>query len=845
MNKSGRRLGVVSVVVFLHLGAMAVTSDYRVSVVVQTGGTLSAIDTYTSINNQRKVALTGRDSTGSRVFVCTETGQLSAVSFTGSSSRTFLGASINNESPAQTASRDQVSGSPPTYFERKWSETGSFTVVGRSPTHYDSAQSFVDVNDSGVVAFMALTGGSLNTSLFAGTAEPPTQLASWGGTVSIRPQISNNNLIVVRDNTNRILLYPYPAGTPIFIAGTSNGFTTTGAWPGISADGSVVSFYGDRGNGPGIFASVRRADGTWQLIPVSGDGLEPAGGFTAFDPNQRVGVIADGDVSVEKHFRLVFSGTKGGLAGIYTVGGRYRDGGTVSPPCPPRLVVQINDQLAGKTVSSFFLYDPFNANADIAFRVGFSDGSAGVAIAKPFKFIDCVPDAKQLDPTWASIAYDHYYGTVSADNDGDGSVDEDDKDGIDNDGDGTKDEDRPDNIGRWGCYLTSCVDIINYYGKLTGFSTDPQTLNTWLRNNHGYSGPRVIPARCADYARLNGVTMYFEGSATTPNNATVDSYLCRQDPVMLRVSNNGHSVVATGQVDLDGTQTYALADPGHSNPQYKTLGPYGGYQGMRLFSSRRTTQCTPLLPTANGTAVLDFSTQFPAHLLVRDPQERQTGFDPAFGRAYSDAPRSSYEKESTEDPEDPTYRSPEFRIFSDPDPVTGIYATQVIGESTGPYTVRFFATDDSGGTSTSEQSGTTSPGKIDVWNVGVSRATGVTSATLVASCQSLVGLPVLTVTKTQLLWPPVANASGYDVARGDLGSLRATGGDFTTSTTSCVASNTAATQVPFPDTPGTGAGIWILLRARNCGGPGTYDANLSAQARSRDPGLNAATPGCP
>ena len=46
-----------------------------------------------------------------------------------------------------------------------------------------------------------------------------------------------------------------------------------------------------------------------------------------------------------------------------------------------------------------------------------------------------VPLLKQHVQPWGSLSYDHYYSTVSADNDGDGKVDEDPRDGVNNDQD--------------------------------------------------------------------------------------------------------------------------------------------------------------------------------------------------------------------------------------------------------------------------------------------------------------------------------------------------------------------------------------------------------------------------
>ena len=103
----------------------------------------------------------------------------------------------------------------------------------------------------------------------------------------------------------------------------------------------------------------------------------------------------------------------------------------------------------------------------------------------------------------------------------------------------------------------------------------------------------------------------------------------------------------------------------------------------------------------------------------------------------------------------------------------------------------------------------------------------------------------LTVTRTDLSWPSVAGATGYDVVRGSIDTLRSTAGDYAAATEACVADGHAGTTLPYPDTPGTGEAHWLLVRATNCGGEGTYDSGAPEQAGVRDAEIEAAGPSCP
>ena len=65
------------------------------------------------------------------------------------------------------------------------------------------------------------------------------------------------------------------------------GFTSLGTAPGISGDGRVVVFTGNRGKGPGVFA-VYLTGGAWSKpVRIAGEGVD---GFTAFDPTSAVQV---------------------------------------------------------------------------------------------------------------------------------------------------------------------------------------------------------------------------------------------------------------------------------------------------------------------------------------------------------------------------------------------------------------------------------------------------------------------------------------------------------------------------------------------------------------------------
>jgi len=98
----------------------------------------------------------------------------------------------------------------------------------------------------------------------------------------------------------------------------------------------------------------------------------------------------------------------------------------------------------------------------------------------------------------------------------------------------------------------------------------------------------------------------------------------------------------------------------------------------------------------------------------------------------------------------------------------------------------------------------------------------------------------------ELSWNAVSGAIGYDVVKGDLGTLRSSGGDFSAATEACVIDNDGGLTLGYTETPASpGEGHWILVRAVTDTGPLTYQALAGIQAGMRDEEISAAAAACP
>ena len=103
----------------------------------------------------------------------------------------------------------------------------------------------------------------------------------------------------------------------------------------------------------------------------------------------------------------------------------------------------------------------------------------------------------------------------------------------------------------------------------------------------------------------------------------------------------------------------------------------------------------------------------------------------------------------------------------------------------------------------------------------------------------------LTVTKDALEWPALSGVAAYDVVRGGVASLAATGGDFAVATDGCLANDVPAAALPFTDLPLAGDALWLLVRGGGSGSALTYGDVAPGQVAPRDPGIAASVAPCP
>lgn len=258
-------------IVFVTMPVLPASASlyYDLEIAGQTGGALGLVAIETSgisINNNGRIAFTGDADSGlgfEGVYVQDPGGSPSLISFS-AVSRTF-GPGLELNDSGQVIVRDSISGDS---LVRLWDSNaaGSFTTLDSTiATPSLNALGFWPaVNNSGAGAW---GGFNANNFLFV---PPPTPEIAVGSVFSTRPAIASDGTVVARIGMTGT------SADPIVIVGPTGSMTTIGppTWtelgrsPGISQDGDIVVWAGDRGNGRGIFA---RDMSTGNIFRVAGE----------------------------------------------------------------------------------------------------------------------------------------------------------------------------------------------------------------------------------------------------------------------------------------------------------------------------------------------------------------------------------------------------------------------------------------------------------------------------------------------------------------------------------------------------------------------------------------------
>jgi hypothetical protein len=382
------------------------------------GAALTAIEREVALNDSGLVAFTGSVAAGESVYVGDGSAAPRIVSFATPSTTRDYRAGVQITNGGQVVSNDR-SGSTDTL--RLWdaNSPGNFVTVVRGsltggtvafPAPFDAVFSHPSASNANGVVFSGIdstfpgTGTVVATPKALGDNNTLSDFNVASLATPLRPMIADDGAVIVRAGnlaTDPIRLYQndLSPATAQVVADAGAGFTSLGRSPGISDDGAVVAFAGDRGNGQGIFlrftsgglGPVFRVAGENGGTPTAELGYDDGASainIAAIDLDQRVGVarLSLGAAGfAEDVLYVTFVGTPSGASrdnpalpgvqpllfsaskGLWTVridldAPLDGSGGSAFHLNSPLPVVQVGDRIpspAGECqVSDLGLYDP-------------------------------------------------------------------------------------------------------------------------------------------------------------------------------------------------------------------------------------------------------------------------------------------------------------------------------------------------------------------------------------------------------------------------------------------------------------------------------------------------------
>lgn len=378
---------------------------YHYKDIAKSGDSITDIENGPSINDLGNVAFVAKNNGFETIFVGNEKSKLTDITKFEGSNRNFFGSvEINNLN--QVVARDFIFAGSPLFNLRVWDgnkpgkndiaiKSSGITFTDFSHT-YNAVGGHASINNNSeevvAVAFKdAPFGGPDTVTLVKPDSSFPdlgfgssTEKSIGPSPLSIRPQIADNGKVVLRngnDPSSPIILYDENLSSFETI---SSGFTSVGRSPGISDDGQIVVFYGEKGKDKGIFASIAHKSGRKE-VKIAGLG----DGFSSFDvvDNNVDDVITNVAVNstqdTQRAVTVVYMAKdKSGNKGIYSSRlNFFGDGKTdfnvknsnnVFSVSRPTLVAEKGTDINGVgKVADLNIYDPVNNRdrGDIAFWV--------------------------------------------------------------------------------------------------------------------------------------------------------------------------------------------------------------------------------------------------------------------------------------------------------------------------------------------------------------------------------------------------------------------------------------------------------------------------------------------
>jgi hypothetical protein len=410
---------------------------YDLETLATTGGQFTSIGNLVAINdssNLGTVAFTATTAQGSGIYTTDGHSGIQLVnpSFASSPTRDFgLGVAINDA--GQITARDRSSIGSATDHVRIWKVGAepNDTRVAQAPDEtngFSTLQAFTDINNQGDVVYVAQSSDGVYRSIqfeSHNNIDPNASITvaymQGAGRPSSKPQLTDDGRVLFYSSNTLggSIKLATITGDKVKseIIGDSLGIVKFGSDPGISSDGRIIVFSGQKADGSTVIYASYMAGGVRQYFRIAG-GEDSRGHLDDFKPfDLTTAVRVNNTLATERGVTIVFQGDSASVGeGIYStrlsffppfVGNFDPD----NPVDPHQLgsvqvggilpVALVNDIVgSGAKIQSVILWDGINDinRGEIAFWAEMDDGSQRIIRATEMQvvWVDFNPQAQSF-----------------------------------------------------------------------------------------------------------------------------------------------------------------------------------------------------------------------------------------------------------------------------------------------------------------------------------------------------------------------------------------------------------------------------------------------------------------
>lgn len=332
-------------------------------------------------------------------------------SYSDTSGRDF-GRAVDLNDQGILSARDRYSGDAAQFFVRTWDSkvadehtdvASANNVLQPDFGTFSLLQTFTDINDHGDVAYIGQSlDATYRTLMYQPVGGPAQPVSAFPIDQPVpRPQLTDDGRMLYRSTESYLALRDPQTGVNVDVV---KGFRNIGYGPGISKDGQLIAFIGDKGDGLGVYLAYQTG-ATYDTVRVAGAGED---GWTDFDLADAVRV--NNTLMTERGVTVAFEAVHGTLGrGIYTARVSFID---INGPLDWELsfaepyvsgaipVVRVGESLGGQAVTDVEFWNGLNDRnrGELAFWVRTSNGEK-IVRAEPWQVValDFSPVGKPLD----------------------------------------------------------------------------------------------------------------------------------------------------------------------------------------------------------------------------------------------------------------------------------------------------------------------------------------------------------------------------------------------------------------------------------------------------------------